>query len=75
MELKDYREKMDAIDAQLLPLFLQRMETAAEIAAYKKAHGLPVLDAGRERAKLRALEEQTPEDLRDYTDSLYQTLF
>ena len=75
MELKDYREKMDAIDAQLLALFLQRMETAAEIAAYKKAHGLPVLDAGRERAKLRALEEQTPEDLRDYTDSLYQTLF
>ena len=75
MELKDYREKMGAIDAQLLALFLQRMETAAEIAAYKKAHGLPVLDAGRERAKLRALEEQTPEDLRDYTDSLYQTLF
>ena len=33
MELKDYREKMDAIDAQLLALFLQRMETAAEIAA------------------------------------------
>ena len=60
MELKDYREKMDAIDAQLLALFLQRMETAAEIAAYKKSHGLPVLDSGRERAKLRALEEQTP---------------
>ena len=57
MELKDYREKIDAIDAQLLPLFLQRMEVAAEIAAWKKANGIPVLDAGRERAKLRELEE------------------
>ena len=72
MELKDYREKMDAIDDQLLPLFLQRMEVAAEIAAWKKANGIPVLDAGRERAKLRELEEKTPEALRDYTDSLYQ---
>ena len=75
MELKDYREKMDAIDDQLLPLFLQRMEVAAEIAAWKKANGIPVLDAGRERAKLRELEEKTPEELRDYTDSLYQTIF
>ena len=75
MELKDYREKIDAIDAQLLPLFVQRMETAAEIAAWKKANGVPVLDAGRERAKLRELEEKTPEELRDYTDSLYQTIF
>ena len=75
MELKDYREKIDAIDAQLLPLFLQRMEVAAEIAAWKKANGIPVLDAGRERAKLRELEEKTPEELRDYTDSLYQTIF
>ena len=75
MELKDYREKMDAIDDQLLPLFLQRMEVAAEIAAWKKANGIPVLDAGRERAKLRELEEKTPEALRDYTDSLYQTIF
>ena len=65
MELKDYREKMDAIDDQLLPLFLQRMEVAAEIAAWKKANGIPVLDAGRERAKLRELEEKTPEELKE----------
>ena len=75
MDLKDYRERMDAIDGQLLPLFLQRMETAAQIAAWKKANGVPVLDAGREREKLQALEERTPEALRDYTDALYQLLF
>ena len=35
---------------QLLALFGQRMEVAAAIAAYKKEHGLPVLDGKRELA-------------------------
>ena len=51
MDLKDYRVQIDDIDNQLIDLFQQRMETAGAIAAYKKAHGLPVLDAGREREK------------------------
>ena len=44
MELSDYRVQIDRIDRQLVELFAQRMETAAGIAAYKKEHGLPVLD-------------------------------
>ena len=52
MELSDYRQQIDGIDSQLLALFYQRMEVAAQIAGYKKAHNLPALDAGRERAKL-----------------------
>ena len=53
MELSDYRQQIDGIDSQLLALFYQRMEVAAQIAGYKKAHNLPALDAGRERAKLQ----------------------
>ena len=53
MELSDYRAQIDRIDAELLRLFAERMQTAAGIAAYKKSHGLPVLDAGREREKSR----------------------
>ena len=53
MELSDYRQQIDGIDSQLLALFYQRMEVAAQIAGYKKAHNLPALDAGRERAKRR----------------------
>ena len=52
MELSDYRAQIDRIDAELLQLFAERMQTAAGIAAYKKSHGLPVLDAGRESEKL-----------------------
>ena len=57
MELSDYRARIDQIDRQLVELFAQRMNTAAGIAAYKKEHGLPVLDPVREREKLlRELE-------------------
>ena len=75
MELSDYRVQIDRIDHQLVDLFTQRMETAAGIAAYKKEHGLPVLDPARERRKLEEVVEQAPEGVKDYAASLYTLLF
>ena len=75
MELGEYRTKIDAIDEQLLRLFAERMDVAAGIAAYKKEHGLPVLDPSRERAKLLDVAEKTPAALQEYAVSLYSLLF
>lgn len=75
MELTDYRKEIDAIDADLTALFYKRMAVAAEIAAYKKANGLPALDAKRERDKLRELMQNSPEALKDYTAQLYSLIF
>ena len=75
MELSDYRAQIDRIDAELLRLFAERMQTAAGIASYKKAHGLPVLDAGREREKLAQIVKSTPEGLQEEAVSLYRLLF
>ena len=75
MDLKDYRKQIDEIDTQLLSLFSQRMEVAAGIAAYKKEHGLPVLDGKREREKLLDVAAKSPEDMKDYAVSLYSLLF
>ena len=75
MELSDYRAQIDRIDAELLRLFAERMQTAAGIASYKKAHGLPVLDAGREREKLAQIVKAAPEDLQEEAVSLYRLLF
>ena len=36
MELSDIRAKIDAVDDQLLELFLQRMALAEEVGRYKK---------------------------------------
>ena len=75
MELSDYRRQIDDIDSQLLALFYRRMDVAAQIGGYKKAHNLPALDAGRERAKLQQIANSAPEALRDYTVSLYSLIF
>ena len=75
MELSDYRVQMDEIDRQLVDLFAKRMQTAAEIAAWKKAHDVPVLDAARERKKLAAVSAMAPEALREQVVTLYDLLF
>ena len=75
MELRQYREQIDAIDEKLVSLFAERMQTAANIAAYKKEHGLPVLDAERERKKLVQISQMAPEGMDNYTVRLYSLLF
>ena len=75
MDLNDYRTRIDQIDDQLVKLFAERMETVVGIAKYKEEHNLPVRDAGRERKKLLALAEKSPEALREYVVSLYSLMF
>ena len=75
MELKDYREQIDAIDRELTRLFQERMHVAGEIAAFKKANGLPVLDRSRERQKLSELVGAAEEPLGGYVHVLYSLLF
>lgn len=75
MELSDYRKQIDRIDRQLVELFAQRMETSAGIAACKKERGLPVLDPAREQQKLTDVVSQAPENMKDYTATLYTMLF
>jgi len=75
MELKDYREKIDAVDKQLVKLFSERMQIAAQIAEYKKENSKPILDVIREREKLLAISEEVSEEMRAYTVSLYSLIF
>ena len=52
MELQELRQEIDGIDHEITRLFDTRMAACEEVAAYKRAHALPVFDAGREREKL-----------------------
>ena len=67
MDLKDYREKIDSIDEQLVKLFSERMEIAGQIAQYKKENNKPILDVTREREKLLAVSDMTSEEMRAYS--------
>ena len=73
MKLEEYREKIDAVDEKLVALFAERMELSRAIAECKKENSLPVLDASREKEKLKSAAERSPE-LREYTRRLYTLL-
>ena len=74
MDLKDYRNKLDTIDREILTLFHERMETVEAIAAYKKAQGLPVLAPGREKEILDRVRESSSKELAPYAATLFETL-
>lgn len=48
MGLDESREAIRAIDEQIASLFVDRMEAARDIAAYKQEQGLPVEDVQQE---------------------------
>lgn len=60
--LEETRAEIDAIDRQLLPLFLKRMELAADVAEYKGKHDMPTFRPEREQEILeRAAGDAGPE--------------
>lgn len=51
--LQQARKIINEVDTQMADLFVQRMRAAEMVAQYKKAHGMPILDAEREEAVIR----------------------
>lgn len=48
-ELSELRKEIESIDKEMAALFTKRMLCSREIAHYKKANGIPILDSGREK--------------------------
>ena len=60
MELSEIRTRIDSVDDELVRLFTERMDLAAEVAASKRGTGKPVYDAQREREKLADIAGKVP---------------
>ena len=75
MDLKDYRNKIDPIDDEIVRLFAERMEVSSAIASYKLSNGLAVYDARREESKYISLEEKATPEIRKYIRPLYERIF
>ncbi|MCR5432529.1 MAG: chorismate mutase [Lachnospiraceae bacterium] len=73
--MKNFREKIDIIDKQLVDLFKQRLSVCKEIGEYKAQNGMPLSDPVREREKLYEVSGLVEEDLQRYTSQLYSTIF
>lgn len=58
MNMEAYRQQLNELDAELVELYIRRMEIAGDIGRYKKEKGLPVKDENRERELLDRLGKQ-----------------
>ena len=74
--LQEARKIINEVDEQMAKLFVRRMEAAEMVAEYKKAHGMPILDAAREAEVIRVGAERVENDaLRGYyTDFMQDTM-
>ena len=74
LNLEEIRKEISAINDEMLALFVKRMELSAQVAAYKKAHGLPTLDRKREEAILQRVADNTEEEFRQYAIEFFRNI-
>ena len=74
--LQEARRIINEVDTQMAELFVRRMEAAEMVAEYKKAHGMPILDAEREEEVIRNGMDRVERDaLRGYyADFMRETM-
>lgn len=72
--IEESRNRIDEIDKDIVRLFKERMETAANVAEYKREKGLPVHDPARERQLLGKIAELSGKEYSDYGKVLYSTI-
>jgi len=79
MNLDDLRHEIDAIDEELVELFIKRMGLSLKVAEYKKENHLPVLNPEREREILNKVSDKVSAkagaELDAYAKTFFNTLF
>lgn len=68
---KELRSQIDQVDQQLVKLFEERMRISTEIAEYKIANDIPVLDSRREQLVI----DKNKSYLKDHTLDSYTSEF
>ena len=75
MNLDDIRKEIDEVDKGLTELFVRRMKLAQKVAVYKKENGMRIFDKSRERAIRNKIAKLAGDDMADYADVLYNSVF
>ena len=74
MDLTQIREEINRVDDQLVKLFVERMELASQVAAYKKEHNMPIYVPAREREILKKVSEMAGDEFGRYARLLYANI-
>lgn len=74
-KLDESRQKINEIDKQMADLFEKRLVVAKDIAEYKIAHALPVLDKNREKEVIERNSKQISDNIiREYYINFLQNM-
>lgn len=72
MDLNEARSIINRADEQIVSALKERMRAVTEVARYKQAHNLPVLDEKREEKVLGRVAAMAGDDLGDMARELYK---
>ena len=72
MDLNEARSIINRADEQIIAALKERMRAVTEVARYKQAHGLPVLDEKREEKVLERVAAMAGDDMSDMARELYK---
>lgn len=71
-DLLELRNEIDELDRKIVPLLVTRMSVAAEVAEYKKANEMPILDKDREQALLEKIKGLAADKYAEYIVDIYE---
>ena len=74
IELKKCRDKIDALDRELLRLFEERMHIVKDVADIKKANGIGICDSSRETELISAIKAMSEDGLSEYDKALFMKI-
>ena len=75
IDINNVRAEIDAIDRQLVDLFLKRLEIVGQVAASKRERGAPVYDPAREREILARVTQAVGPEYENGARLFFSTLF
>ena len=73
--LEEIRSEINAIDDELLRLFVRRMEASSEVAEAKRESGVPIFDPKRERDILSKVAQTVGPELENEARLVFTNLF
>ncbi|MCR5509155.1 MAG: chorismate mutase [Lachnospiraceae bacterium] len=74
-KLTENRQAIEEIDKKMAELFVKRMACSGNIAQYKTANGIPILDQGREKELIEKNGEYISDDvIKPYYMDFFKTV-
>ncbi|MBO4554881.1 MAG: chorismate mutase [Clostridia bacterium] len=74
-KLEELRKRIDGVDEQICALLKERFDLVKEVGEAKKNLGVNVENKDREQEIIEAVRNRLPEELKDYAEEIYRTIF